>query len=305
MSIRIDTHLHIYADPARGLYEIENFPIVEYGDKADIPLAGVAGSVQDALTALDDAGFDYATVLGSYEVPGYPDIPQGLTHWPSEPVYGHHKADLIAYNRWVCEMTQPHQKLIPFVSANPAVMTSDESRAHLAEAFGDWGARGLKLHPIGIRAYPHDPGFDGVYDACIEADVPIVFHSGPDTRGRGYSEPGVFADLAASRPELTLVLAHLGGGSWRNTLALAEAHPHVMFDLSEIVIWIGATAGPRAEEVVELIRGIGVERVVTGSDFPWYTPGVTADIVDALPGLSAAEKALLLGENAARLLKIG
>jgi predicted TIM-barrel fold metal-dependent hydrolase len=302
--VKVDTHLHIYADPARGRYEIENFPIVEYGEKSDIPLAGVGGSVDDALAALDDAGFDYATVLGSYEVPGYPDLPQGLDHWPAEPHYGRYRDDLVAYNRWVCEMAAPHPKLLPFVSANPAVMTSDDAREHLGEAFSDWGARGLKLHPIGIRAFPDDPGFDGVYDACIEADVPIVFHSGPDTRGRGFSEPAVFARLAAARPELTLVLAHLGGGSWRDTLAVAEAQPQVMFDLSEIVIWIGATAGPSAEDVVALIRAIGVERVVTGSDFPWYTPAVTAGIVEGLPGFSDAERAALLGENAARLLDL-
>ena len=303
--MRIDTHLHIYADPDRGRYEIENFPIVEYGDKSDIPLAGVGGSVDDALAALEEAGFDYAAVLGSYEVPGYPDIPEGLVHWPAEPVHGAHRDDLIAYNRWVCELSAVSAKLLPFVSANPAVMTSDESRMHLSQAFGEWGARGLKLHPIGIRAYPHDPGFDGVYDACIEADVPLVFHSGPDTRGRGFSEPGVFAALAAARPELKMVLAHLGGGSWQDTLAVAEAHPQIMFDLSEIVIWIGASAGPSAQDVADLVRSIGVERVVTGSDFPWYSPAVTAELVSTLPGFSDAERALLLGENAARLLKLG
>lgn len=303
--MRIDTHLHIYADPAQGLYEIESFPIVEYGEMADVPLTGVGGSVDDAIAALDEAGFDYATVLGSYEVPGYPDLPGGRKHWPSPPVHRRYRDDLVAYNRWICEMTAPHPQLIPFVSANPAVMTSDESRTHLAEAFGEWGARGLKLHPIAIRSYPDDPGFEGVYDACEQAGAPIVFHTGPDTRGRGFSEPAAFVRVAAARPGLKLVLAHLGGGSWRDILAVADAHPHLMFDLSEIVIWIGATAGPTAEEVASLVRAIGVERVVTGSDFPWYSPAVTAARVEALPGFSPAERDALLGENAARLLGLG
>lgn len=300
--MRVDTHVHIYADPARGLFEIENFPIVEYGQMESIPLAGVGGSRRQALDMLDEGGVDYATVLGSYEVPGYPDLPEGLRHWPADPVYAEYRDDLVAYNRWVCEMTADVPQLLPFVTANPAVMTSDDARTHLGEAFGDWGARGLKLHPIGIRAYPDDPGFEGVYDACAEADVPIVFHSGPDTRARGFSAAAQFAKLAAARPELRLVLAHLGGGSWRDTPALAEAFPHLMFDLSEIVIWIGATAGPSVQDVAELIRGIGPDRIVTGSDFPWYTFATTAEIVEGLPGLSQAERDLILGENAARLL---
>jgi predicted TIM-barrel fold metal-dependent hydrolase len=303
--MRIDTHVHIYADPERGRYEIENFPIVEYGEMAEIPLAGVGGSREDALEMLAAADVDYATVLGSYEVPGYPDLPEGRRHWPAEPVYAQYRDDLVAYNRWVCEMASTDARLLPFVSANPAVMTSDDARAHLGQAFGDWGARGLKLHPIGIRTYPDDPGLEGVYDACIGAGVPLVFHSGPDTRGRGFSAPAVFGELAAARPELKLVLAHLGGGSWRETLAVAEAFPHLMYDLSEIVIWIGATAGPSAAEVADLIRAIGVERVVTGSDFPWYTFATTAEAVHDLPGFSDAERALLLGENAARLLRLG
>jgi predicted TIM-barrel fold metal-dependent hydrolase len=101
------------------------------------------------------------------------------------------------------------------------------------------------------------------------------------------------------------VLAHVGGGSWRDTLAVADAHPQVMFDLSEIVIWTGASRGPSVQDVADLVRAIGVERVVTGSDFPWYSPAVTAERVEALPGFSDAERVLLLGDNAARLLKLG
>jgi len=302
--MRIDTHMHLYADPAQGRYEIDTFPIVEYGEMADVPLAGVGGAVDEGLAALRAAGFDHATVLGSYEVPGYPDAPQSGGHWPAEPAYGQYRDDLVAYNRWVCAMAAPHPELLPFVTANPAVMTSDDARAHLTEAFADWGARGLKIHPIGIRTHVDDPGMEGVYDACEAAGVPIVFHSGPDSRRIGYSEPERFAPLAARRPGLQLVLAHLGGGSWRSTLALAEAYPQLMFDLSEIVIWIGASAGPTATDVVELIRGVGVERVVTGSDFPWYTPAVTAEIVESLPGFGRGEVDALLGENAARMLRL-
>ena len=100
-------------------------------------------------------------------------------------------------------------------------------------------------------------------------------------------------------------MAHLGGAAWRDVASLAEAQPTLRFDLSEIVHWIGAPLAPTAEQVVDLVRSIGVERVVLGSDFPWYTPGVTAAIVEDLPGLSEAERAAILGENAARLLRLG
>ena len=302
--MRIDTHLHAYADAAEGQYDLTTYPIVEYGEK-DVSFAGVPGTIDDAVQALDAAGFDYAALLGSFELPALPHPPQDARHWPTVPEHDQHYDDLIAYNRWLCDQGAENPVLLPFITANPAVMTSDESRAHLTEAFASWGARGMKLHPIAIRTYPDDPGMEGVYDALEEADAPIVFHAGPDVRGYGWSEPGAFAGLAARRPGLKIVLAHLGGASWSQTAALAVAHPHLMFDLSEIVIWSGAPLAPNPAQIVALLREIGVERVVLGSDFPWYTPGETARIVEEeLPGLSATEKALILGDNAARLLRL-
>lgn len=302
--MRIDTHLHAYADPAEGEYDLNAYPIVEYGDK-EVTFAGVPGTVEDAVKALATAGFDYAALLGSFELPELPHPPADARHWPVIPEYEQFHDDLVAYNRWLCDQGAANPMLLPFVTANPAVMSSDDSREHLSEAFGAWGARGMKIHPIAIRTYPDDPGMVGVYDALEDADAPIVFHCGPDKRGYGWSEPGAFASLAAERPGLKIVLAHLGGASWRDTPALAAAYPHLMFDLSEVVIWSGAPLAPSYEQIVELVRDIGVERVVLGSDFPWYTPGETARIVEEdLPGLSADEKAQIVGGNAARLLKL-
>ena len=86
-----------------------------------------------------------------------------------------------------------------------------------------------------------------------------------------------------------------------DTLAVARAFPNVAFDLCEIIEWMGAPHAPSVEELAALIRDIGPERVVLGSDYPWYEPARTAELVLALPGLSQAEKNAILGENAARL----
>jgi uncharacterized protein len=103
-------------------------------------------------------------------------------------------------------------------------------------------------------------------------------------------------------PGLSVVLAHLGGGRWQDTLAVAQAFPNVTFDLSEIIEWTGAPNAPTARELATLVREIGPERIVLGSDYPWYEPARTADLVLALPDLSQAEKNAILGENAARIL---
>ena len=50
-------------------------------------------------------------------------------------------------------------------------------------------------------------------------------------------------------PDLTLVLAHLGGGAWRQTVHLAGTFPQVSFDLCEIVEWVGAPGAPGRDEL--------------------------------------------------------
>lgn len=78
------------------------------------------------------------------------------------------------------------------------------------------------------------------------------------------------------------------------------------FDLSEIVSWSGCSPGaPGREKLSALIREIGAERVLLGSDFPWYEPGDVIAAVEELPGLGEAERAAILGENAAALLGVG
>ncbi len=56
---------------------------------------------------------------------------------------------------------------------------------------------------------------------------------------------------------------------------------------------------PLGEEV-RLIRTLGVERVLFGSDFPWYDPERDIAFLSELP-LSEGERCAILGENAARL----
>jgi len=65
---------------------------------------------------------------------------------------------------------------------------------------------------------------------------------------------------------------------------------------------VSAPSAPTAAELATLIRDIGPERVVLGSDYPWYEPAHTAELVLSLPVLSQMEKDAILGENAARLL---
>jgi hypothetical protein len=174
---------------------------------------------------------------------------------------------------------------------------------HLREMAGR-GARGVKLHPVVQKFEANDPRMHPVYQTCIEMGLTVLSHTGPARGGEPFAEVPAFAPMLRDFPGLSVVLAHLGGGKWHDTLAIAQAFPNVAFDLSEIIEWTGAPNAPSARELATLIREIGPERIVLGSDYPWYEPARTAELVLALPGLSPAEKNAILGENAARILRL-
>jgi len=64
----------------------------------------------------------------------------------------------------------------------------------------------------------------------------------------------------------------------------------------------GAPNAPTDEDLARMIREIGPERVMLGTDFPWYDLDRTVDLVMRLPVLSTGEKEQILGANAVGLL---
>jgi predicted TIM-barrel fold metal-dependent hydrolase len=299
----IDSHIHIYPTRAEGAALKRAFTPTEYGAKADVVYSGRDGAPAEASEAMDEAGIASAAVLNIYEIPGFPGPPGG-GWWPASPPHAERRDELMASNEWLCGLTVSDRRLLPFISVHPGVMTAADTRAHAEDLFARAGARGMKLHPIGQRTHPADPALDGAYALCAEIGAPVVAHSGTDVRGLGFSHLDAFVPVLERHPRLKLVLAHLGGGQWRHAADFAAQYPRAHFDLCEIIEWTDAEHGPTRAQLSALIKRIGPERVLMGSDFPWYDLDRTVDLVLDLPGLSAEETTGILGRNAAALLDL-
>jgi predicted TIM-barrel fold metal-dependent hydrolase len=141
-----------------------------------------------------------------------------------------------------------------------------------------------------------------VYEACRELDLVVLSHTGAAKGGARFAEPDAFAPMLRDMPGLKVVLAHLGGGRWRQTEALAAAFPEVAFDICEVIEWTGAPNAPTREELARLVEAVGPERVMLGTDFPWYDLERTVQLVMDLPRLARSDKERILGENAVRIL---
>lgn len=293
--------MHLYRDAAEGRQVVGEFPITEYGEGEGVRLGDTTGTVADALASLRAAGVDHGCALNSFELPDYPFPPEG--GWPPTPPFAGYADELRALDEWICDVGAAHPEVLPFITVNPAVLRPTEAAAHVATMADEHGARGLKLHPVALRSFAAEPALATTWAVCAERGLPVVAHCGPDKHGAGWALPGSFAPVLERHPDLRLVLAHLGGAAWRDVAELASAFPAARFDLSEIVSWNGHAPGaPGREELAGLIRAIGPDRVLLGSDFPWYEPGDVIAAVEELPGIGTAECEAICGGNAAELL---
>ena len=295
--LRVDVHLHLYETKEAGEQEKATYEIWEYGRKPDVVFSRFGGDVDDALAAMDEAGFKHAVVVNLFAV----DLLDEAIRAAGPAA---HAERLIRLNQWACEEAAAHSELSVFVAADPAVLGGDEGAGHLREMVESHGAGGIKVHPVVQRFMPDDPRMGAIYRTCVEFGVPVLSHAGSAKANARFADPASFAPVLEAFPDLTLVLAHLGGARWSQTAEFARAFPQVTFDLSEIIEWTGAPNAPTREDLARLIRDVGPARVMLGTDFPWYDLGRTVDLVMDLPLLATEEKEAILGMNAARILRL-
>jgi predicted TIM-barrel fold metal-dependent hydrolase len=309
--LKVDTHLHMYPSRAEGEWWKAGYEIWEYG-KGTVRWSEDAGTLEETTAALDRGGFAHGVVLnlfaaGPFRQQYESTLPPDMDAAQRARALAEFDVTIgeryVAFNRWLMDTLAGVPALTGFVAMDPWALPPERNVAHLRE-MAERGARGVKLHPVLQKFEPNETRLHPVYQACREIGLAVLSHTGPARDGAPFAEVPAFAPMLAEFPGLTVVLAHLGGGKWRDTLAVARAFPQVAFDLCEIIEWAGAPGAPTAAELATLIRDIGPERVVLGSDYPWYEPARTAELVESLPVLSRAEKDAILGENAARILRL-
>ncbi len=310
--LKVDTHLHLYPSRAEGGWWKTGYEIWEYGERGGVRFSEDTGTLEETAVALHRGGFAHGVVLNlfaagpfrqQYESTLPPDVDAAERARALAEFDATIGERYVAFNRWLMDTLAGVPTLTGFVAMDPWALPAERNVAHLRE-MAERGARGVKLHPVLQKFEPNETRLQPVYRACNELGLAVLSHTGPARDGLPFAEVAAFAPVLAEFPGLTVVLAHLGGGKWPDTLAMARAFPQVAFDLCEIIEWAGAPGAPTPAELATLIREIGPERVVLGSDYPWYEPAHTAELVLSLPVLSQAEKNAILGENAARILRL-
>ena len=138
------------------------------------------------------------------------------------------------------------------------------------------GARGVKMHPGLGRYFPADERMMPLYARLEELGLPILSDTGALRGGPGddvYGMPDHFIPVFERFPRLQFIMAHMPGAYWDQRIDIAKRFPQVLFDTAGGFDDGHFTCrdGRRAcalEDADRLIRTLGVERVLFGSDAP-------------------------------------
>lgn len=154
------------------------------------------------------------------------------------------------------------------------------------------GLKGIKLHSDFQRFDIDDERAFPIYEAA-EGRLPVLFHIG-DNR-YDYSSPERLMNVVKRFPKLTVIGAHLAGWSMWDKGAELFAGSGIYADCSSSLYAM------TPEHAVELIRKLGTDRVMWGTDYPMWSAKDELERFNRLP-LTDRERRLILSENARRLI---
>jgi uncharacterized protein len=212
-------------------------------------------------------------------------------------------------NEWACEVGAGNDRLVPFIGVQKLLGPAGAEEIRTGKSRG---AKGVKIQP-GMNGYfPTDRIMWPMYEAAQELGLPVLTDSGtygalaPD--GSHYGRPLHFVEILESFPRLVLVMAHFASAYWDERAALAKTYPNLFFDVSG---GFGATditardehrALPE-EDAVRVMRSVGIERFMFGTDGPYVMPQPYIEQVLRLD-LTDDEQRLLLAYNAKRIYRL-
>ncbi len=194
-----------------------------------------------------------------------------------------------AINNFIAESVRRYpEKLIGFGAMHPDF----EDIAGETERIISLGLKGIKLHSDFQRFNIDDECAFPIYEAA-QGRLPVLFHIG-DNR-YDYSSPERLKNVVKRFPRLTVIGAHLVGWSmWDRGAELFEGSG-VYADCSSSLYAMSP------EHAAELIRKIGTDRVMWGTDYPMWSAKDELERFAKLP-LTDEERENILGKNALRLL---
>jgi len=162
-------------------------------------------------------------------------------------------------NDYIAESARKYPKrLVGFGRVDPR---RGDAIEELTRMKNDLGLTGLKLHPMVECFRPDHPFFNRFFQEVSKLGLPILFHTGD-----GFSSPALVTKIAEKYPKLLIILGHLKEGAL-NTMEQFEN-------------FYVETSGT-LPDFIELATDVDEDRILFGSDIPYYRYPTQIAIVEA------------------------
>lgn len=206
--------------------------------------------------------------------------------------------EMAADNRAIYEGWKAHpDRIINFGGVNPRLGLG-EAKDELKRCIEVYGVKGIKLNGARDGYYIDDPVLSfPLIDIIADAGIVLAIHCGANDFER--THPYRIAKISDRHPDLRIMIIHMGGSGEPNmhdaVIDLAGRYPN----------WYLVDSEASYRKVLSALERLGPGRICYGSDTP-FTPmrfewGIRQVIYQ---DLSPADRARVLGGNAARLLRL-
>ncbi len=204
---------------------------------------------------------------------------------------------------------------LPCISHNAEVFLNASRRADGISSLGsvhpfDWdlgdrlerqkgqGAFGVKVHPAVQMVRPDHPRALELYRLCAELGLPVLWHCGPvgieSRAARERCQLERYWRAVRACPDTTFVLGHAGALQMESALELSQSYPNIYLELSSQSVG----------NVRKIVTEAPIERVVFGSDWPFYPQAIGVAKVLLATRDRPELRSLVLHDNAARLFSL-
>lgn len=245
----------------------------------DSPKAKLA-TAEDLIARMDKDGVDISIVLN--------------IGWSNQ-------AFCVRTNDYLMESVARYPKRL--AGFGTVVLESGDQALREVERCASGGLLGIGEMRFERRVFDPDSGriLDGFVKSLVSAHLALLVHSsepvGHQYPGKWDTTPDILYGLITRFPELQLVCAHWGGG-----LPLYGLMPEVKEALAQV--YFDTAASPylySAKVYEEVIRILGADSILFGTDYPLLTPARLLREIKSL-GLPGAVENSIVSGNAVRLL---
>jgi len=163
----------------------------------------------------------------------------------------------------------------------------DEFKEEVRRCREEYGFRALKLQPQYHGLNPLAATSDFFFETALEQRMTVIVHTGA---GLPFSLPSLVMMPARKFPELTIVVAHCGGGIFVHEAILAASFcSNIVLELSSLM----------PHQVMEVLAHVPAARLMIGSDLP---ENISTEIGKILTlAIPDGQKRMILSSTACRV----